>query len=222
MQPEQIPIDERLRITEVYASVQGEGAHAGELCVFLRLTGCNLRCSWCDSEYTFTGGEYFSIDHVVRQACEYGIDLVQVTGGEPLAQRQCIPLMERLIANGKTILLETSGSIDLCGLPEEVHVIMDLKPPDSGELEANLWSNLDRLRTHDELKFVLASQSDYDWACQVMERHDLAGRVRVLFSPAWGLLDPADLAEWMLRDRLDARLQLQIHKVIWEPSARGV
>jgi 7-carboxy-7-deazaguanine synthase len=218
----QIPLDERLRITEIYASVQGEGAHAGELCVFLRLTGCNLRCTWCDSEYTFTGGEYFSIDEVVSEACGYGIGLVQVTGGEPLAQRQCIVLMERLVASGLTVLLETSGSLEIPDLPDGVHVIMDLKPPDSGEVESNLWDNLARLRASDEVKFVLASRVDYEWACAVMESHDISSRARVIFSPAWGLLDPADLAEWMLQDKPAARMQLQIHKVIWEPNARGV
>jgi len=217
-----IPIDERLRITEMYASIQGEGRHAGDLCVFVRLTGCNLRCTWCDSEYTFTGGDQISIDRVVERALSFGITLVQITGGEPLAQRQCIPLMERLLDNGCTILLETSGSIDIQPVPDGVHVVLDLKPPDSGEEESNLWENLDHLSPTDEVKFVVASRGDYEWSRDVIQERNLASRCALLISPAWGLVDPADLVGWMLKDRLDARLQLQIHKVIWPPDTRGV
>ncbi len=217
-----IPIDERLRVTEVYTSVQGESTWVGQPCTFVRLTGCNLRCRWCDSEFTFTGGEYRSIDQVVDQVVAAGIPLVEVTGGEPLAQRQVIPLMQRLLEAGHRVLLETSGSLSIAEVPDPVHVILDLKPPDSGEVDANLWSNIPLLQGHHEVKFVIASRRDYEWAREVLQEHSLAERCTVLLSPAWGSQDPAMLVQWMLEDRLPARLGLQLHKVIWEPEARGV
>jgi len=221
MLPE-IPIDDRLRIIEIYPSIQGESTWAGLPCVFIRLAGCNLRCTWCDSEFTFTGGEHQSVEDVVREACSFEIDVVEVTGGEPLAQRQAIVLMERLIARGKTVLLETSGSIDISAVPKGVQIIMDLKCPDSGEVEANLWSNLEHLDERGQIKFVIASRKDYEWARSVCEERELVERFEVLFSPAYGLIDPAKMVEWMLADRLNARLQVQMHKVIWPPDARGV
>jgi 7-carboxy-7-deazaguanine synthase len=217
-----ISIDERLRIIEVYASVQGESTWSGLPCVFVRLAGCNLRCTWCDSEFTFTGGEYQSIDSVVQQVHEMGIDLVEVTGGEPLAQRQTTPLIQALMEQGHTVLVETSGSIDIRAVPEGAHVIMDLKPPDSGEVEANDMANLDRLRPGDEVKFVLASREDYEWSREVVTEHRLTERVPVLFSTAFGLLDPAKVSAWLCEDKLGVRLQLQMHKYIWPPAARGV
>lgn len=219
MQPE-IPIEERLRISEIYASIQGESQFAGLPCVFVRLTGCNLRCTWCDSEFTFTGGDHRSIDDVVQAALAYGIEVVEVTGGEPLAQRQALPLMERLLQGGATVLLETSGSIDISTVPAPVHVIMDLKPPDSGESEKNLWSNLAHLRPHHEVKFVLASRGDYEWARGVVRAHEWA--CSLLFSPVWGGVEPKDLVDWILEDKLPVRFQLQLHKVIWPADERGV
>lgn len=217
-----IPIDDRLRVIEVYASVQGESTHAGRPCTFVRLAGCNLRCTWCDSEFTFTGGEHRSIDEVVAEVVSLGLGLVEVTGGEPLAQRQAIPLIARLQAEGLEVLVETSGSVDISTVPQGTRIIMDLKPPDSGEAESNLWSNLDHLRPGDEIKFVLASRRDYDWSRDVVREHALIGRFAVLFSPVHGALDPADISDWLVEDRLDVRLQLQLHKVIWPPDARGV
>lgn len=217
-----IPPAERLRVIEVYPSVQGESTFVGVPCVFVRLAGCNLRCTWCDSTYTFTGGEHRSVDDVVEEACAFGIDVVEVTGGEPLVHKAAIPLMERLLARGKTVLLETSGSRDIGPVPTGVHVILDFKPPDSGEERANLWSNVEKLRAKDEVKFVLASRRDYEWACDVLRTHHLASRCTVLFSPVFGKVEPRDLVEWILADRLPVRFQLQMHKVVWPPEQRGV
>lgn len=217
-----IPKGERLRLIEIYASVQGESTWAGMPCVFVRLAGCNLRCTWCDSEFTFTGGTHRSIDEVVDEVTGHGIHLVEITGGEPLVHRQAIPLIERLQAKGHQVIVETSGSIDISVLPKGAHAIMDLKPPDSGEVDANHWPNLEALRPGDEVKFVLASRRDYEWSRDVVRTHALAQRVPVLFSPAHGLLDPAALSDWLVEDRLPVRLQLQLHKQIWPPDARGV
>jgi len=217
-----ISIDERLRIIEVYASVQGESTWAGLPCVFVRLAGCNLRCTWCDSEFTFTGGDHQSIESVVQQVEDMGIELVEVTGGEPLAQRQATPLIQALLDRGHTVLVETSGSIDIGAVPEGAHVIMDLKPPGSGEVESNDMDNIDRLRSGDEVKFVLASREDYEWSRDVVTKYGLDERVPVLFSTAFGLLDPAKVSDWLCEDKLAVRLQLQMHKYIWPPAARGV
>ena len=217
-----ISIDERLRIIEVYASVQGESTWAGLPCVFVRLAGCNLRCTWCDSEFTFTGGDHQSIESVVQQVEDMGIELVEVTGGEPLAQRQATPLIQALLDRGHTVLVETSGSIDIGAVPEGAHVIMDLKPPGSGEVESNDMDNIDRLRSGDEVKFVLASREDYEWSRDVVTKYGLDERVPVLFSTAFGLLDPAKVSDWLCEDKLAVRLQLQMHKSIWPPAARGV
>jgi 7-carboxy-7-deazaguanine synthase len=212
----------RLRITEIYPSIQGESTHAGKPCVFVRLTGCNLRCTWCDSEFTFTGGTRRELDEVVAEAHGHGIHTVEVTGGEPLLQPAAIPLMERLLALGHEVLLETSGSLTIERVPERVHVILDLKPPDSGEVERNLWSNVALLRPHHEVKVVIASRRDYEWARDAVAEHDLASKCTVLFGPAWGLVDAQALASWILEDRLPVRFQLQLHKILWDPAARGV
>lgn len=217
----EIPLDERLRVSEIYASVQGESTHAGRPTTFVRLTGCNLRCRWCDSEFTFTGGTHRSIDDVVAEVLSSPIRLVEVTGGEPLAQRQCIPLMQRLVEAGCEVMLETSGSISIAEVPPQVCIVLDLKPPDSGEVDQNLFENLPLLKANDEVKFVLASRRDFDWALEVIETHDLSDHI-CLFSPVWGELDPATLVEWMLEANAPARLSLQVHKVIWDPAARGV
>jgi 7-carboxy-7-deazaguanine synthase len=214
--------ESRLRTTEIYLSVQGESTHVGKPCVFVRLTGCNLRCVWCDSAFTFSGGAWKSVDEVVEGAHEFGVRTIEITGGEPLLQPAAIPLMERLLALGHEVLLETGGSLSIARVPEPVHVILDLKAPDSGEVARNLWENVELLRSHHEVKLVLASRRDYEWARDVIRDRELPSRCTVLLSPAWGILDPKDLVTWMLEDHLDARLQLQLHKVVWDPAARGV
>jgi len=210
-----------MRVTEIFHSIQGESTHAGRPCAFVRLTGCNLRCRWCDSEYTFTGGEQKSIDEIVKQVKGYGCGLVEVTGGEPLAQKESLDLMARLCDEGLEVLLETSGSIDIAPVDKRCTIIIDIKCPGSGEVAKNRWENLRHLKPHDEIKFVIAGREDYDWARKVIEERKLS-RWTVLFSPVWGELDLKVLAEWMLADRLTARLQTQLHKHIWGAEARGV
>jgi 7-carboxy-7-deazaguanine synthase len=210
-----------MRITEIFHSIQGESSHAGRPCVFVRLTGCNLRCRWCDSEYTFTGGEKLTIAEVIDKVNAYGCNLVEITGGEPLAQSESLELIRRLCDAGREVLIETSGSIDTSGVDPRAKIVLDIKCPGSGEAEANRWSNLALLRPHDEIKFVIADRADYDWAREIMRREDL-GRWTVLLSPVWGELEMRLLAEWMLADRIPARLQTQLHKHIWGAEARGV
>lgn len=210
-----------LRITEIFFSIQGESSHIGRPCVFVRLTGCNLRCTWCDSEYTFTGGERASLDDIVAQVKSYGCNLVEVTGGEPLAQRESFDLIRRLCDEGFEVLIETSGSIDTTPVDPRAKLILDVKCPGSGEVEKNLWSNLDHLRPEDEIKFVIADRADYEFARRVVEERNL-GRWTVLFSPVWGHLDLKSLAEWMLADRVPARLQTQLHKHVWGADVHGV
>lgn len=214
--------DQRLRVIEVYASVQGESTFVGLPCTFVRLAGCNLRCTWCDSVYTFKGGERRSIADVLDEVRRLGVRLVEVTGGEPLVHRQAIPLMQALIDEGYTVLLETSGSRDIGPVPAPVHIILDFKAPDSGEERANLWSNVEKLRSKDEVKLVLASRRDYEWARQVIAEHRLADRCTVLISPVFGAVDPAQLVAWILEDALPVRFQLQLHKFVWPTEARGV
>jgi 7-carboxy-7-deazaguanine synthase len=212
-----------VRLTEVYPSVQGESTWVGLPCVFVRLTGCNLRCTWCDSTYTFTGGVRRSIVDIVDEVVATGIPLVEVTGGEPLVQKSAIPLMQALLDRGLTVLLETSGSRDITHVPDGVHIILDFKPPDSGEARANLWANVPLLREKDEVKFVIASRGDYEWARAATREHQLDRRVRaVLFSPVWGKVDPKDLVAWILADHLPVRFQIQVHKYVWPPEQRGV
>lgn len=208
----------RLKITEIYASVQGESTHAGRLCAFVRLTGCNLRCTWCDSEYTFSGGDWMSIEQIISKVDELEIPLVQVTGGEPLAQKECPTLMQALLDEGYEVLLETSGSISVAEVPLSVSTIMDLKAPSSGESAKNLWSNIELLGEGDEVKIVIGSRQDYDWALEVMSKHN----ANYLLSPVWGVLDPKDLAEWMLQDKVLARMQVQLHKVLWPNKTSGI
>lgn len=210
-----------LRITEIFFSIQGESSHVGRPCVFVRLTGCNLRCTWCDSEYTFTGGERMSLDDVMARVASYGCRLVEVTGGEPLAQAEAFALIARLCEEGYEVLIETSGSIDTAPVDPRAKVILDLKCPGSGEAEKNRWANLEHLRPHDEIKFVIADRNDYEWAKSVIKERQL-GRWTVLLSPAWGIMDIKALAEWMLADRVPARLQTQLHKHIWGADVHGV
>jgi len=210
-----------LSINEIFFSIQGESTRAGQPCVFLRTTGCPLRCRWCDTEYAFYEGSRWHLDALVDKACSYGCALVEITGGEPLAQPGTPVLAAALLARGKTVLVETSGSFDISVLPDGAHAIMDLKCPSSGELERNDLDNIARLRAGDELKFVIGTREDYDWAARIVHEHDLA-RWPVSFSPVWGELDAALLAQWLLDDELPVRLQLQLHKILWPDVERGV
>lgn len=210
-----------IRVTEIFFSIQGESTHAGRPCAFVRLTGCNLRCVWCDSEYTFRGGTAMEIDEILERLRGYGGSLVEVTGGEPLAQRESFELIRRLCDDGFEVLIETSGSIDVAPVDRRATLILDLKCPGSGESEKNLWQNIDRLKPNDEIKFVLADRVDYEWALERIADYDLS-RWTVLFSPVWKALEMRELAEWILRDRAPVRLQTQLHKHIWGAEARGV
>jgi 7-carboxy-7-deazaguanine synthase len=211
-----------MRVTEIFHSIQGESSYAGQPCVFVRLTGCPLRCTWCDTTYAFHGGQDGSIDDVLAKVHSYGCRLVEVTGGEPLAQPESLPLMARLCDAGYTVLLETSGAIDIAPVDPRVHVILDVKCPGSDMTDRMHWPNLSRLAAKDEAKFVLADRADYDWARATLARYDLANRCTVLFSPVFGSLDMRELAEWILADRLPVRFQLQMHKYIWASDMRGV
>ncbi len=214
---------ERLQINEIFYSIQGESTLAGRPCVFVRLTGCNLRCRWCDTEYAFYEGSRMTVDEVAAAVAAHGCDLVEITGGEPLLQDAVYPLIDALLAAGDTVMIETSGACDIGRLDSRVIRIMDLKCPASGESERNLWSNLVHLTARDEVKFVIVDRADYEWAREAICAHDLAARTgAVLLSPAFGVLEPKALAQWMMEDHLPARLQLQIHKHIWDPAARGV
>ena len=210
-----------MRITEIFHSIQGESSHAGRPCVFVRLTGCNLRCTWCDSEYTFTGGERMSLDDVMERVRSYDCKLVEVTGGEPLAQQEAFELITRLCDEGFEVLLETSGSIDITPVDRRATIILDLKCPGSGEMAKNRWANLEELRPHDEIKFVIADREDYEWARNLIAERNL-DRWTVLLSPVWGTMNPKDLAEWMLADHVPARFQTQLHKHIWGADVHGV
>jgi 7-carboxy-7-deazaguanine synthase len=211
-----------LLIHEIYRSVQGESTFAGLPCVFVRLAVCNSRCVWCDTPHAFNQGELYTVDDVLRRVHSYDCPLVEITGGEPLLQEEVLPLMTELADRGMTVLLETSGALDISGVDPRVHVIMDLKCPDSGECEGNCWSNLGVLKPTDEIKFVVASQRDFAWAAEVIRRHDLEKKFTVLLSPAYDLVQPLELAQWLLSSGLQVRMQLQLHKYIWEPSTRGV
>lgn len=211
-----------MRITEIYQSIQGESSYAGLPCVFVRTTGCDLRCKWCDSEFTFTGGTSMTLDQIMEQVESYDCNLVELTGGEPLLQPDINELATRLCEAGHIVLIETGGHRDISRLDPRVIRIMDLKCPGSGESEKNLWSNLDHLRGNDEVKFVLASRSDYEWARNTIRSRELEGRVNILLSTAYGSVDLRDVVNWMLEDRLNARFQLQAHKYIWPPDARRV
>lgn len=211
-----------MRVTEIFHSIQGESSFAGRPCAFVRLTGCPLRCRWCDSEYTFYGGTEMALDDVLAQVRSFDCRLVEVTGGEPLHQPEAFTLIERLCADGYEVLVETSGAIDITPVDPRAHIIMDVKCPGSGMMDRMDWNNLDRIARKDEVKFVIKDRADYEFARATTERHKLAGRCPVLFSPSFGELDPRQLAEWMLADKLPVRVQLQLHKFIWDPQTRGV
>jgi 7-carboxy-7-deazaguanine synthase len=212
----------RVRVNEIFHSIQGESTWAGRPCVFVRLTGCNLRCTWCDTAYAFYEGAQMEIAAVMERVRGYGCKLVELTGGEPLLQRGIHALVEALLREEYEVLIETSGERDISELDARVIRIMDLKCPDSGEVERNRWANLENLRARDEVKFVIASRRDYEWARGVIAEYRLEGRVNaILLSPVFGKLEPVALAEWILEDGLAARMQLQMHKYIWGEK-RGV
>ena len=212
-----------LTINEIFHSIQGESRRAGEPCVFVRLTACDLRCSWCDTAYAFYEGSKREVNDVVAEVEKYGCPLVEITGGEPLLQEDVYPLMDRLLASGHTVMIETGGHRSIARVPSAVLKIVDVKCPGSGEAHRNHWENLDLVRSHDEVKFVLKDRADYDYAKDVIAAHALIGKVgAVHFSPVHGVLDARALSEWVLADRLAVRVQLQLHKFIWSPETRGV
>lgn len=204
-----------LRISEIFYSLQGETSRVGLPTVFVRLTGCPLRCTYCDTAYAFTGGQSMTLQAIVDEVQRYATRYVTVTGGEPLAQKNCLPLLRMLCDSGYHVSLETSGALDISAVDKRVMKILDIKTPASGEVEKNLWSNLDLLGAHDEIKFVLCDEADYLWARKILLEKNLAARCAVLFSPAQGQLQPAELADWILRDALPVRLQVQLHKLLW-------
>ena len=207
--------DGMLKITEIFHSLQGEALQAGLPTVFVRLTGCPLRCTYCDSEYAFYGGEWMHFDDILAGVRKYGTPHVCVTGGEPLAQKRCAELLVLLCDEGFKVSLETSGVVNIGLADHRVSRVMDLKTPDSGEEQKNLWDNLDQLTSHDQVKFVICSRGDYEWARRQLVERKLNSFCDVLFSPAWGDVEPKDLAEWILEDRLPVRFQLQLHKLLW-------
>ena len=209
-----------LRVTEIFASIQGESTRAGLPTVFVRLTGCPLRCHWCDTQYAFRGGTRMSEADILAAVARHGIPTVCITGGEPLAQPAVLGLMRRLCDMGYCVSLETSGALDIAEIDPRVVRVLDLKPPSSGECDKNRLQNLRHLRAQDELKFVLADETDYRWACAQIRQHRLAGRCALLFSPVTTHLPAPTLADWILRDRLPVRLQLQLHKVLWQDARR--
>ncbi len=231
-----------LRITEIFHSIQGESTWAGRPCTFVRLTGCPLRCTWCDTEYAFSGGERMALDTILERVASFNCELVELTGGEPLAQRGAVDLARQIVEAGYTLLVETSGAFDVSGLPEQAHVVMDLKCPASGEVQKNLWSNLEHLDERDEVKFVVTDRADYEWMKATIEDRKLDQRVRsgtlraLLVSPVWDSAQTphgpqagteghpflAQLSAWILEDALPVRLQLQLHKLIWGPNVAGV
>ena len=215
-------MDTSLKVTEIYESIQGESTLTGLPCTFIRLSGCPLRCRWCDTAYSFDGGQQMTIDQIIEDVKKLGPNLVELTGGEPLAQDGAGELCEKLIENGFDVMIETSGSYDISVLPKQVHVVMDLKCPDSGMEDKNLYENISFLKNTDDLKFVVASYEDFLWADSLVREKDLSGKVNVLVSPAFGLVKPDQLVAWMLETKLKARLNLQIHKYIWNPRKKGV
>lgn len=211
-----------LTITEIYKSIQGESSYTGWPCVFIRLSGCPLRCRWCDTVYSFKEGPSLTIPEIIAQVDKMGVPLVELTGGEPLAQPAAIALMSQLLNKGYKVLLETGGSEPIEQVPQNVHIIMDIKCPGSGMVERNRWENLDYLKPTDELKFVIADEADFRWAANLLREQRLDERFNCLFSAAFGLVTPKQLVEWILAENLSVRLNLQIHKYIWSPRAKGV
>jgi 7-carboxy-7-deazaguanine synthase len=212
-----------LTVNEIFYSVQGESTFAGRPCVFVRLTACDLRCSWCDTAYAFHEGHSHSVERVLADVAAFDCSLVELTGGEPLLQDDVYPLMDGLLSEGRTVLLETGGHRSTHRVPESVVIVLDVKCPGSGESDRNDWGNLDNLRAHDEVKFVVRDRADYEYARDLITRHDLARRAAAVHvSPVHGVLPARDVSQWVLADRMPVRVQLQLHKFIWDPSTRGV
>ncbi len=207
-----------LRLTEIFYSLQGESTTVGLPTVFIRLTGCPLRCVYCDTAYAFQGGKKWSNQAILEEVSSYRVKQVTVTGGEPLAQKGCLKLLDELLEAGYQVSLETSGALDVSGVDARVKKVMDLKTPDSGELDKNLYSNIEQLTAHDEIKFVIASKKDYDWAKEITDKYRLSKRCEVLFSPCMGKLSATELADWILQDQLPIRFQFQLHKLLWGDS----
>jgi 7-carboxy-7-deazaguanine synthase len=217
---ETVSAEERLRVTEVFYSLQGEARTVGFPTVFVRLTGCPLRCGYCDTEYAFYGGQWLALDDILARVCEYAPRHVTVTGGEPLAQRPCREFLKRLCDQGYEVSLETSGALDIAGIDPRVSIVMDIKTPGSGEEKKNLYANIAQLAKKDQVKFVICDRADYDWSKEKLAEYQLIRVCEVLFSPCHGQLSPTDLAEWILEDRLPVRMQIQLHKLLWQ-DARG-
>ncbi len=211
-----------IEVTEIYKSIQGESTYMGLQCVFIRLTGCNLRCVWCDTTHAFHNGNHLSIDQIIDQVKSYGINLVEITGGEPLLQKEVFPLMESLLKNKFKVMLETSGSLSIKSVPREVIKIIDIKCPGSGEKDKNLWENLDHLSSTDEIKFVIADKVDYEWSKNVLQSYNLDKKHPILFSPVFEKLKLKSLTAWILEDNLPVRLHTQLHKYIWDQKTIGV
>ncbi len=211
-----------MKVHEIYCSIQGESSYCGLPCVFVRLTYCNLRCSYCDTSYAFYEGKDLTVEEVLAEVSKHGTSLVEITGGEPLLQKEVYPLMDRLIDSGYTVLLETGGSLEIGGVSPKVVKIMDLKCPSSGECHRNLYSNIEKLQPHDEIKFVVGNREDYLWTKEIIRKYSLAGRFTLLLSTVFNKIETRQVVEWMLRDQLPMRFQLQMHKYIWDPEARGV
>ncbi len=205
----------KLKIHEIFYSLQGESSRVGLPTVFVRLTGCPMRCVYCDTAYAFSGGSNMEISDILAKVTEYGTKYVTVTGGEPLAQKGCLELLQVLCDAGYSVSLETGGAIDISPVDKRVSVILDVKTPDSGEVTNNVWSNLDHLKKTDEVKFVLCSRTDYEWAKEILNKHHIAEKCPILFSPVYSQINPADLAGWVLEDKLPVRMQVQLHKILW-------
>jgi 7-carboxy-7-deazaguanine synthase len=210
-----------MRVNEIFYSIQGESTFQGVPCVFVRLSGCNLRCSYCDTAFAYGEGDLLSIDEVLEKINEYTCRTVEITGGEPLLQKDCFELASRLIDSGYTVLIETNGTVDIAGLDRRVVKIIDIKCPGSGHSHEVMWENLELLSEGDEIKFVVSSRDDYEWASEIIVKKKLAERYTVLLSPAYGTIEPGDLASWILEDGMDVRMNLQLHKYIWDPDERG-
>ena len=211
-----------MKINEIYRSLQGESSYTGLPCIFVRLTSCNLRCAYCDTEYAFYEGQDYTVDQVLEAIRRFNCQLVEITGGEPLLQKEVYPLMNSLIDSDYTVLLETGGSIDVGKVNAKVIKIMDLKCPSSGECDRNLYANIEKLQPHDEIKFVIGTREDYLWTKKILEEHRLTERFPVLLSTVFNEIEPKQVVGWLLEDNLNVRFQLQIHKYIWDPSTRGV
>ena len=211
-----------LKINEIYASIQGESSHTGLPCIFIRLTGCNLRCTWCDTAYAFHKGDDLTVEETIQKVETFSLPLVEITGGEPLMQEEVYPLMDKLLETGYRVMLETGGALPIDKVPEKVIKILDIKCPGSGEDKKNCLNNLKFLAPHDEVKFVLLDRADYEWSRDLLKKLDLPSSIQILFSPVFDKLDLKDLSEWILEDRLSVRLQTQLHKVIWNKNATGV